>query len=122
MRINERVLVAALERLAAMPGLLGCTVVDGDTGMPWGATGSFPELAAVCESAWDYWRLACRRREYASLGELRAIVVMHAQGRVTLVGCGEGLLLVTLSREPDAVDWPRWKGAVGRFMQVLAPH
>jgi hypothetical protein len=43
------------------------------------------------------------------MGGLVAQVVIHAEGRLTLIGCGRSLVLATLSREPDRVPWADWK-------------
>ena len=31
--------------------------------------------------------------------------MMHAQGRITLLPCGTGMLLVTLTRQKSDIDW-----------------
>ena len=107
----------ALRAMAAQPGIRGCALVDLATGMVLHGEGA-PELVPIAEAASDYWRL-CSRQEgvFGVLGAPRAQVVIHALGRVTIVRCGDGLLLVTLSREPEAVDWHRWK----RAAQALGP-
>jgi predicted regulator of Ras-like GTPase activity (Roadblock/LC7/MglB family) len=111
----------ALQRMAAMPGVLGCAVVDLDAAMAWQAVGVLPQLEALCEGAADYWRMADRRSgEFAGLGGLRAQVLIHASGRLTLVNCGARLLLVCVSAEPDRVDWTQWQPRVQALKELVA--
>lgn len=110
-----------LEAIAAMPGMTGCAVIDTEGGMAWHTAGSAATVQSLAEAASDYWRMFLRRRgDFGDLGELRALVVMHAHGRLTLAACGEQLLLVCLSAEPDRVDWPAWKARVGALQQAVA--
>ena len=121
MPMKRHALEQALEALAALPGVLGCAVVDTDGGMAWQTAGPDPVLQPLAEAASDYWRMFLRRRgDFAVLGDIRALVVMHQRGRLTLAGCGEQLLLVCLSAEPDRVDWTAWKARVARLQQAVA--
>lgn len=107
----------SLRAIAAQPGIRGCALVDLATGMVLHGEGA-PELVRIAEAASDYWRLCARQEDvFGVLGAPRAQVVIHAQGRVTIVRCGDGLLLVTLSHEHVPVDWNRWKHAA----QALHP-
>ncbi|WP_374665429.1 hypothetical protein [Ramlibacter sp.] len=111
----------ALAQMASLPGVGGCAIVEADTGMVWESAGELPGVHHLSEAVSDYWRLFLRRSEdFAALGELRAQVLIHSHRRVTLVGCGEGLVLVTVSGEPDQVRWADWKGAVGGLQQLVA--
>lgn len=112
--MNLELLRDRLEAMAALPGMRGCALVDGATGMVWLSAGDAEQLP-LAEAATDYWRLCQRQEAFAGLGRVRAQIVIHEHARVTLVRCGEGLLLVTLSHEPDAVDWKRWKHATARI-------
>jgi predicted regulator of Ras-like GTPase activity (Roadblock/LC7/MglB family) len=117
----RQALEAELDSLAQLPGMRGCAVIDTDAGMAWHTAGDAQLLQPIAEAASDYWRLFLRRRgDFEGLGEIRALVVMHAKGRITLAGCGEQLLLVCLSHEPDRVDWNRWKAGVGSLQKVVA--
>jgi hypothetical protein len=119
--MNPALLAAELERLAELDGLLGCALVDADTGMIWQAAGAAGGNPLIAEAAVDYWRLYKRRSPvFGSLGELRAQVVIHSQGRLTLVACGPDLVLVSLSAEPDRVDWARWKALIGQLGVLTA--
>jgi hypothetical protein len=119
--MKQQLIQTELEQLAALAGVSSCGLVEVQAGMAWCSAGD-ATLATVTESATDYWRLTLRQSEtFGPLGELRAQVVMHANARVTSVGCPGGLLLVCVSEEPDRVDWPAWKAGVARLRQVLAP-
>lgn len=110
-----------LAAMAALDGVIGCAVIDTDGGMAWHTAGPADALQPLAEAASDYWRMGLRRRElYAPLGDIRALVVMHARGRLTLAACGEKLLLVSLSREPDRVDWPAWKARLAAVQESVA--
>jgi hypothetical protein len=45
--------------------------------------------------------------------------MMHAKARVTSVACPSDLLLVCVSHEPDAVDWPIWKTHLRTLHELL---
>lgn len=107
-----------LEAMASQEGLCGCALVDLETGLVLHWAGP-PEQQPVAEAATDYWRL-CNRQQavFGMLGAPLAQVLIHAHTRVTIVRCGEGLLLVTLSQEAVAVDWARWKRATAHLQQV----
>nr|MBP7330371.1 hypothetical protein [Alicycliphilus sp.] len=47
--------------------------------------------------------------QFKDLGDLKASVMMHAQGRITLLPCGTGMLLVTLTRQKSDIDWALWQ-------------
>jgi hypothetical protein len=101
-----------LAAIAAMDGLIGCALVDAETGMAWTSAGG-DDMQQICEAASDYWRLYMRHaKHYRSVGELRVQVLIHATGRITIVRCAGSLLLVCVSHEPDRVDWTRWKAMV----------
>jgi predicted regulator of Ras-like GTPase activity (Roadblock/LC7/MglB family) len=110
-----------LEAMAAMHGVIGCAVIDTDGGMAWHTAGAAEAVQPMAEAASDYWRMFLRRRgDFGALGEIRALVVMHARGRLTLAACGAQLLLVSLTDEPDTVDWRAWKARVGALQQAVA--
>lgn len=102
---------AMLEAMAATPGVDGCALVEIDAGMVWHACGAIGDEPALAEAASDYWRLYRRLNgHFSSLGELRATVMVHAQGRLTLLPCGAGRLLVAVSSQQNPqVDWRAWQ-------------
>lgn len=110
-------LQAGLQAVLALQGMRGCALVDRDTGMVVQSAGT-PELLPMAEAASDYWRLCGRQPVFGSLGGLRGQAVIHEHARVTLVPCGEGLLLVTLSDEVAGVDWERWRRCALELRQL----
>lgn len=109
-----------LQSMGALPGMTGCAMVDAETGMAWKTAGGH-DIQVLCEAASDYWRLHTRSAgHYAPLGELAAQVLIHTRGRITIVGCGGTLLNVCVSKEPDAVDWSRWKALVADLRTLAA--
>jgi hypothetical protein len=109
-----------LARMARMTGMRSCAVVDLDTGMVWHAAGEAGDVA-LSEAASDYWRLCRRQTAFAALGATRAQVAIHDRSRLTIIPCGLGLLLVSISEEPDAVQWPAWRLEVGHLRRALDP-
>jgi hypothetical protein len=110
-------LLAPLQALAALEGLLACAVVDVDTGMVCQSAGD-AACVPLAEAASDYWRLCRRQQAFDTLGPVRAQVLIHERARLTLAPCGRELLLVCASAEPDRVDWARWKQAVAHLHAV----
>lgn len=123
--MSAHALQLALEDIARLEGVRSCALLDMDTGMAWlqatgaGETGDFQPL---CEAASDYWRLHRRHAGFydSRMGGLSAQVVIHAKARLTLLACGERLLLVTVSAEPDHVPWAQWKPLVGTLVRQAA--
>lgn len=108
--MKSRQLREALESMASVQGLEGCALVEIEAGMVWHHAGHIEGVATFAEAASDYWRLYQRLSgQFKDLGELRASVMMHAQGRITLLPCGTGMLLVTLTRQTANIDWAVWQ-------------
>lgn len=100
---------AGLREIVAQPGIRASALVELSTGMVvlWEGPA---DLLPVAEAASDYWRLCTRQEQVLGvLGPPLAQVLMHADTRVTIIPCGDGLLLVTLSKEGAPLDWERWK-------------
>ena len=116
----ERLLLA-VQDIAAMPGLDGCALVEIATGMAWHAVGDMQELQQMAEASSDYWRLYQRSQQHFDrLGELRAQVMMHRTGRITMLPCSKGMLLIAISREADPVDWGVLQKKTQQLNTVLA--
>lgn len=117
----QRLLRDALDEVAGMHGLQGCALVEIDAGMVWHEAGSIADVQKIAEAASDYWRLYQRQRvHFEHLGELRAQVMMHSEVRITMLPCGQGMLLIALSRERDPVDWARLQRKAGDLKQLVA--
>ena len=108
--MKEKRLQEAVEAMAAMPGLEGCALVEIEAGMVWNHAGQIDGVQTFAEAASDYWRLYTRLSDqFKDLGDLRASVMMHARGRITLLPCGKGMLLVTLTRQKSEIDRTVWQ-------------
>ena len=109
-----------LRELVDQPGLIACALVDVETGMVCQCAGD-GEQGAGAGAPRQLGRGPVRpgRVRPRALGPTRAQVLIHDRARLTLARCGEGLLLVCISHEPDRVDWLQWKQAVGS-LQALA--
>ncbi|MDO5288222.1 MAG: hypothetical protein Q4F13_01115 [Pseudomonadota bacterium] len=106
-----------------MPGLQGCALVEIEAGMVWHHAGYIEGVQTFAEAASDYWRLYQRlAHQFQDLGDLKASVMMHAHGRITLLPCGSGMLLVTLTRQKSEIDWTLWQEktrALARLVDAL---
>jgi hypothetical protein len=105
--MNTSRLGVELDRLAAMPGIVGCAIVDANTGLVWHASNFDPPAARMWEAAVDYWRLHNRQHEHFSgLGALGAAVMYHARGVLAVFPCSTDpdVLLVSHGKH-QGVDW-----------------
>lgn len=110
----------ALNTMADMPGLEGCALVEVAAGMVWHHAGQIDGVQTLAEAASDYWRLYNRLADqFKDLGDLKASVMMHAQGRLTLLPCGKGMILVTLTRQKSEIDWALWQTKTKELAQLV---
>lgn len=100
----------ALDAMARTPGVDGCALVEIEAGMVWYHAGTIDDVQTFAEAASDYWRLHNRLApQFEKLGDLRAFIIAHTQGRLTLLPCGKGMLLLALTRHQTAMDWTQWQ-------------
>ena len=118
--MKEQTLRLALEDMAGLTGVAGCALVEVGTGMVWHAAGQTERMHILSEAASDYWRLYKRLdNHFTELGDMRAAVFMHLHGRITLIPCGKGMLLVGLTHETTAVDWSEWQSKTKHLAQFV---
>ena len=118
--MTQKRLREAVDAMAAMPGLEGCALVEIEAGMVWHHAGQIDGVQTFAEAASDYWRLYHRLSDqFRYLGDLRASVMMHAHGRITLLPCGTGMLLVTLTRQKSEIDWTLWQEKTRELAQLV---
>jgi hypothetical protein len=110
----------AIDDLAAMPGMAGCAVVEIATGMVWHGAGEIREIAEYAEAASDYWRLSDRlNRHFSLLGPLSVALMVHANGRITMLPCGTGMIMVGITMDKALVDWAAWQKKVSELSSLV---
>ena len=110
--MKQQRLREALDAMARTPGVDGCALVEIDAGMVWHHAGFTDDIRTFAEAASDYWRLYTRLApQFDQLGDLRASIMVHTQGRLTLLPCGKGMLLLALTRHRSDLDWKQWQRA-----------
>jgi hypothetical protein len=98
---------AELDRMAAHPGIVGCALVDAQTGLVWASRGGAEQATHVWEAAVDYWRLHDRQKlHFAGLGTLGAAVMYHTGGVLAVFPCcTDPNVLLVAHGEHRGVDW-----------------
>ncbi|MET0311840.1 MAG: hypothetical protein ABW051_07295 [Burkholderiaceae bacterium] len=108
-----------LARMAAQEGVYGCALVDVEGGMVMLSAGTSPDIETVGEAASDHWRLHRRHSgRFSPLGPLQAISLIHKELLLTLIPCGEGAVMATISRRMglDMGAWYRDVTLLGRML------
>jgi hypothetical protein len=114
--VNTQNISAELARMALTPGVEACALVDAATGMVYLSAGGHPGIDAIAEAASDYWRMHGRNgTPFASLGPLQAISMIHQDGVLSLMPCGNGIVMATLSgrMQLDLGAWYRRVSQLG---------
>ncbi|SFU66135.1 hypothetical protein SAMN05216350_103430 [Polaromonas sp. YR568] len=117
--MNTQHISTVLADMALTPGVKACALVDSATGMVYLSAGQHPQIDAIAEAASDYWRLHERSGSpFAKLGPLQAISMIHRDGVLSLMPCGKGIVMATLSARMalDTADWFRQVGELGRLI------
>jgi len=118
--VNTQQVSAELAGMALTPGVKACALVDSATGMVYLSAGSHPQIDAIAEAASDYWRLHQRSGvPFAGLGPLQAISMIHQDGVLSLMPCGEGIVMATLSGRM-ALDMGAWFQKVGKLGRLIS--
>ena len=119
--MKQRALRDKLDTMARLPGVNGCALVEIDAGMVWHHAGQIEGVQTFAEAASDYWRLYGRLAgQFQGLGDLRTSIMMHANGRLTLLPCGKGMLLVALtSNQKSSIDWAEWQTQARELAQLV---
>jgi hypothetical protein len=105
--MRQRLIAYALKRVASAPGIQACALVDGASGMVWQTSGESEDMDAMWEAAVDYWRMYARLQgSFAPIGELRAAVLHHLKGVLSILPCrGSSKLVVVCLASHQGVDW-----------------
>jgi hypothetical protein len=118
--MNSKYLRGKIDSMAKTFGIEGCAVVEVSAGMVWHAAGQIEDLPRLAEAASDYWRLYRRlKSNFDSLGDMQGCVLLHATHRITMVACGEDMIILTISKESCPVDWPAWDVRVQQLGQLV---
>lgn len=118
--MKAKILQVLLNSMAELPGVEGCALVEIGAGMVWNTAGKMEGMQNLAEAASDYWRLYRRLdHHFSELGDLKASVFMHAKGSITLLPCGEGMLLVALTRQKSTVNWAQWQGKAKELAKMV---
>lgn len=117
--MKKQLIAQELALMAATPGVVACALVDVGTGMVYLSAGNAPDIEAVAEAASDYWRLYQRNgNNFAELGPLQAVSTVHRDGVVSLMPCGDGIVLATISRRMQ-LDLSAWFRKVGHLATLV---
>lgn len=109
----------ALQAMASTPGVIACALVDIETGMVFASAGDHPNIDSLAEAASDYWRLYQRiRANFDEIGPLDAVSAQHRYGVVSLIPCGEGMVVATISKR-KMLDWLDWIAKVSQLSKML---
>ena len=118
--MKQQRLREALESIAGMPGFAGCALVEIEAGMVWHHAGQLDGMQTFAEAASDDWRLHQRlSSQFKDLGDLRASAMVHARGRLTLLPCGKGMLLVAVTRHRVDIDWAGWQERTRQLSELV---
>jgi hypothetical protein len=118
--MRQRIIACALKRVASAPGIRACALVDGASGMIWQTSGDGEGMDELWEAAVDYWRLYARQQSsFAPIGEMRAAVLHHLKGVLSILPCrGDSQLVVVCLASHQGVDWTDCQ----RRVRQLAKH
>ena len=108
--MKSKVFQLVLNTMAELPGVGGCALVEIEAGMVWHTAGHMSGLQNLGEAASDHWRLYLRLdHHFAEIGDLNALIFIRAMGKITLLPCGKGMLLMAVASQNSEVDWYQWQ-------------
>lgn len=116
----SRIAQSLQDMLDSTPGVTGCALVDGSSGLVWHRCGQETDNGEpLWEAAVDYWRLHGRLQpHFSSLGQLGAAVMYHQNGILAILPCmREPDLLVVCRADHQAVDWRHWQRRIATLAQ-----
>ena len=106
--MNDKALRGVLEIMTQTPGIRACALVRTVSGDVWLHAGNAPELDEMARAAAEHWQLHGRRsKAFQSMGPLTAGIMIHMDGRLTLLPCGNELILLTVTDPNPSLDWER---------------
>lgn len=118
--MKAKVLHIVLNTMADLPGVEGCALVEIETGMVWHTAGQMQGIQHLAEAASDYWRLYTRLdHHFTEIGEMKTSIFIHAKGKITLLPCGKGMLLVAMTSQRSKVDWHQWQNKAKELAKLV---
>jgi len=124
--MNLSRLSAELDLMVAEPGIVGCALVDANTGLVWHARArdGVANADRLWEAAVDYWRLHDRQSlHFAELGPLGAAVMYHSAGVLAVFPCcrDDPAVLLVSHGQHQGVDWVALQRRARAFGDLLRP-
>jgi predicted regulator of Ras-like GTPase activity (Roadblock/LC7/MglB family) len=118
---QQLVISGLLDLVRDFPGVMGCALVEADTGLVWHSVGDLPDKERLWEASANYWQLHGRSHEhFAVLGGLGAAVLYHRRGSLAIIPClPDPALLAVCVGEPGRVNWQAWQQGVRALAGVL---
>ncbi len=119
-----RNIIAILEKLSSFPNVLGCALVEADTGMVWHHAGQLADMESIGEAAIEFWRTQNKvASQLGILGELKFASYNYAQSILGLIPCDPNrkLVLVCLAQRPGMV-WPEWMREIPALREAVRSY
>ena len=106
--MNDKALRGVLEIMTQTPGIRACALVKTDSGEIWHQAGEATELADMALLAAEHWELQRRLGgTFGSMGPPTASIMVHTDGRMTLLPCGKRLILLAVTDQNPNLDWEK---------------
>lgn len=119
--MNDRTLRGVLEIMTQTPGIRACALVRTGSGEIWHHAGHVPELRDMARVAAGHWELQRRLgKTFRSLGPLAVGILIHADGRLTLLPCGDQLILLTVTDPNPSLDWDKLQRRAHNLARFIA--
>ncbi|MCK9515398.1 MAG: hypothetical protein WCZ18_06130 [Ottowia sp.] len=119
--MNDKTLRGVLEIMTQTPGIRACALVKTTTGTIWHRAGDAPELAEMAHAAAEHWELyRGRGRTFRGMGPLVAGIMIHEDGRMTLLPCGNQLILLILTDQNPSLDWDKLQRRAHNLARFIA--
>ena len=117
--MNYQDIERELHQLATTPGIIACALVAIDTGMIYLSSSNKEQFDIIAEGARDYWVLHQKNGNvFEALGPVSNIVVRHKRGLLSIRGCGQTMLLISIAKIKE-VDWDEWPERVAQLCNLV---
>lgn len=109
--------------LAQFPGVVGCALVETDSGMVWYHAGTVPDVDRIAEASIEFWRTPIRlSSSFSSMGSLQSTAYSFSKRVVSLFPCSDQppLVLICIAQK-GKVMWSEWGLEVQALKKALKP-